>query len=215
MRTRRRHESSTEGQQRDRWLLSYADLVTLLLGLFIVLYAASDSKRAQQIAESFNSQQTGNGIFDGGTTAMSESETLRQQLIEDAGISRKANIRSSSDGLVVSLAESGFFAAGDAAIDPASIAAIDSLAAMLADGSFQIRIEGHTDSVPISTARYPSNWELSTARAANVLARLIDRGIAPERLSAAGFAGFRPVEDNSTSEGRALNRRVDIVILGR
>ena len=215
MRTRRRNESSTEGQQRDRWLLSYADLVTLLLGLFIVLYAASDSKRAQQIAESFNSQQTGNGIFDGGTTPMSESETLRQKLIEDAGISRKANIRSSSDGLVVSLAESGFFAAGEAAIDPSSIAAIDSLAAMLADGSFQIRIEGHTDSLPISTARYPSNWELSTARAANVLARLIDRGIAPERLSAAGFAGFRPVEDNSTPEGRALNRRVDIVILGR
>ena len=215
MRTSRRNESSAEVQQRDRWLLSYADLVTLLLGLFIVLYAASDSKRAQQIAESFNSQQTGNGIFDDGTTPMSESETLRQKLIEDAGISRKANIRRSGDGLVVSLAESGFFAAGDAAIDPASITAIDSLAAMLADGSFQIRIEGHTDSVPISTARYPSNWELSTARAANVLARLIDRGIAPERLSAAGFAGFRPVEDNSTPEGRALNRRVDIVILGR
>jgi chemotaxis protein MotB len=92
-------------------------------------------------------------------------------------------------------------------------ALLDELADTLRDEHTLLRIEGHTDSTPIFTARYPSNWELSSARAAAVLTRLAARGISSARLSLAGYAGERPVADNSTLEGRALNRRVDLVIL--
>src|SRR5581483_8218047 len=92
-------------------------------------------------------------------------------------------------------------------------ALIDTLADTLKGTQTLIRVEGHTDSVPIATARYPSNWELSSARASAVLAQLTRRGIAPARLSVAGYASEQPIADNSTPEGRALNRRVDLVIL--
>jgi chemotaxis protein MotB len=93
---------------------------------------------------------------------------------------------------------------------------LDALADTLresAQKAAQIRVEGHTDSTPIATARYPSNWELSSARASAVLTRLMSRGVPSSRLALAGYAGERPVADNATAEGRALNRRVDLVVL--
>jgi chemotaxis protein MotB len=116
--------------------------------------------------------------------------------------------------LVVSLREIGFFESGSAEIRPSSEAAIHRLAAALAAQENNIRIEGHTDNVPIHNARFASNWELSTARATNIT-RLFVTGynFPPFRLSAAGYAEFHPAAANSTIEGRATNRRVDIVIL--
>lgn len=217
MRSRRRKSGAeNESQYRDRWLISYADLVTLLLALFIVMYAASDHERARKIAESFGAQNTaGNGILPENEAAREERGKIEQRLAENPVLMQKTKIRQTKTGLVVSLSEAGFFAPGDAAINPESEAVIDTLAETLQNSEVQIRIEGHTDSTPISNTRYPSNWELSTARASTVLIRLIERGIAPERLSAAGYGGFQPVADNATPEGRAQNRRVDVVILNR
>jgi chemotaxis protein MotB len=90
---------------------------------------------------------------------------------------------------------------------------IEAMVDALKDSQAQLRLEGHTDSTPIATSRYPSNWELSSARASVVLAQFIARGISPARLSLAGYAGERPIASNDTLEGRALNRRVDLVIL--
>lgn len=216
MRSLRLRENSTEHHSRDRWLISYADLITLLLALFIVLYAASDKERAHQIAASFAVEGvSGSGVLSGGESPDDGNAGPRKSLIEDPVIAQKTRIHRSKYGLVVSLSEAGFFAPGDAAINRDAEAVIDRIAESLREASASVRIEGHTDSTPISTAKFPSNWELSTARASSVLARLIERGISPDRLSAAGYAGFQPVQDNTTPEGRAQNRRVDIVILDR
>lgn len=217
MRSRRQtNRNENESQQRDRWLLSYADLVTLLLALFIVMYAASDKERARQIAASFSAQNTGgNGILPGTDAAEDERAKFDRSLLENPVLIQKTKMRQTKIGLTVSLSEAGFFAPGDAAINAEAVAVINTIAESIQTGAAQIRIEGHTDSTPISNAKYPSNWELSTARASSVLAKLLERGIAPERLSAAGYGGFQPVADNATIEGRAQNRRVDIVILNR
>jgi chemotaxis protein MotB len=124
-------------------------------------------------------------------------------------------MRREPDGLVISLREVGFFESGSAGMKSASQLAFDRIAAMLRERDYRLRIEGHTDDVPIHTARFTSNWELSTARATEIIRLLIVRdGFRPDRLSAAGYAEFHPVAPNATAEGRGMNRRVDIVILG-
>ena len=119
-------------------------------------------------------------------------------------------------GLVVSLSEIGFFDTGRAAPREQALAGIDELATILSASDQHLRIEGHTDDRPIRTAQFPSNWELSTARASWLVAYLITEfGMNPGRLSAAGYGQFRPVATNATSAGRAMNRRVDLVLLSR
>lgn len=127
---------------------------------------------------------------------------------------REIALRRVDEGLVVSLREFGFFDSGSAGIKPESLAALDRIASILAIRTYRLRIEGHTDNVPIHTLEMASNWELSTARATELVRVLIDRyGFAPERMSAAGYAQFHPIASNLTGSGRAQNRRVDIVIL--
>jgi chemotaxis protein MotB len=216
MRTKSNYHSQAESEsQRDRWMISYADLVTLLLALFIVMFAASDKERAKLIADSFSGQNTaGSGVMPGSGT-VKDDRAQEQMLLDDPVLSRKTKIRQTDRGLVVSLAETGFFAPGDAFVGAEADRVVAALAESIKNSPMAVRVEGHTDSVPISTARYASNWELSTARAANVLQKLIEKGIAPERLSASGYGGFQPVADNALPEGRAQNRRVDVVILNR
>ena len=215
MRLRRRQfANENETHNRDRWLISYADLVTLLLALFIVMYGASDAERAHKIAESFSAQNTGgNGILPGQNSEADERAKFQQSLSENPVLMQNAKIRQTKSGFVISFSEAGVFAPGDAALGKEAQTLIKTLAENLGSNNYLIRVEGHTDSIPISNAKYSSNWELSTTRAANVLQKLVENGIAPERLSAAGYGGFQPIADNSTPEGRAQNRRVDVVIL--
>lgn len=215
---RRRRIAESDVESRDRWLISYADLVTLLLALFVVLYAASDSERARQIAQTFSNENSqpilaGNGVLPGSNTLASEKSKIESILSQNPAFNQRAKIGQNEKGIVVSLAEAGVFAPGGAEINSEAAQLIDVLAVNLSNSDAIVRIEGHTDSTPISTARFPSNWELSTARAAAVLSRLIALGVKPSRLSAAGYGGEQPIADNSTIEGRAANRRVDIVIL--
>jgi len=213
---RRKRKIETENQHRERWLISYADLVTLLLALFIVMYAASNKEQAKIIAQSFAEQNTGgNGILPEYNAVKSAQTELARKLNQNAILMQKAKIRQTERGLIISLSEAGFFAPGDSVVSAEADNLIESLAETLRDNQANLRVEGHTDSTPISNVRYPSNWELSTARAASVLMRLAERGIQPERLSAAGYGGFQPIADNATADGRALNRRVDVVILNR
>lgn len=206
----------TEDRHRDRWLLSYADLVTLLLALFIVLYAASDHERARQIAAVFAAQNSGgNGILPGNPEPEVKDSKTEQTLTADPVLRQKTRIHQTERGLIVSMSEAGFFAPGDASISAEAGHVIQILAESLKSEGTPVRVEGHTDSIPISNSRYSSNWELSTARASSVLQKLVEMGFPPERLSAAGYGGFQPVADNAAPEGRAQNRRVDIVILNR
>jgi chemotaxis protein MotB len=120
------------------------------------------------------------------------------------------------DGLVISLREAGFFASGSATPKPQTLETLRQIAASLSHTPYDLRIEGHTDNIPIHTAEFDSNWELSTARATCIARLLLALKAMPaDRLSAAGYAEFHPVASNDSEEGRAQNRRVDLVVLPR
>lgn len=154
-----------------------------------------------------------------GASENGDLSSLRQEL-EDAlapEIQRnEVAVSAGPDGLVVSLREIGFFDSGSADIRTSSLSAFSRIAWLLADRKYRVRIEGHTDNRPIHNPKFSDNWELSTGRAAELVRLLIVKyGFAPERLSAAGYAEYHPVADNDSIDGRAQNRRVDIVVLGK
>lgn len=206
-------------------MISYADLVTLLFSLFVVLFAAGDRQRAHAIQEAMAGklspgQAEGNGVLPGGNGVLPAAEAVTQtrtafekMLASNDALRARARVTNVERGFVVSLTEGGFFPPGEATVREDALELLDAMADTLSGSKTLIRVEGHTDSTPISTARYPSNWELSSARASMVLARLVSRGVPSARLSVAGYASERPMADNSTPEGRALNRRVDLVVL--
>ncbi len=153
------------------------------------------------------------------STNNDDLSVLRQELERALApeISRhEVALRKEPDGLIISLREIGFFDSGSAQIKASSVAAFSRIATLLADRGYRLRIEGHTDNVPIHTAQFASNWELSTARGMELIRLLIIQyAFAPERLSVGGYAEFHPIASNASEGGRALNRRVDIVILGK
>jgi two-component system, OmpR family, copper resistance phosphate regulon response regulator CusR len=137
-----------------------------------------------------------------------------QQALRREIASRAVALHRESEGLVISLREFGFFDSGSATLRPSALPALDRIASILAVRTCRMRIEGHTDNVPIHTAQMASNWELSTARATELIRLLIVRyRFSPDRLSAAGYAEYHPIASNDTPQGRAQNRRVDVVIL--
>jgi chemotaxis protein MotB len=152
-----------------------------------------------------------------GSSDESDLSTLQgelEQALHGEIASHQVSLHRETEGLVVSLREFGFFDSGSATIKPAALPALDRIASILAIRTCNLRIEGHTDNIPIHTPQMASNWELSTGRATELVRQLIVRyGFPPERLSAAGYAQYHPVASNITAQGRAQNRRVDIVIL--
>jgi chemotaxis protein MotB len=226
----RRRRNFSRSPHRDRWLVSYADFITLLFAFFVVMYSAAqlDKRRAGQLATAIQTAFMQRGSLPpapadvGGTTGRApspsteEDQSALKAQIEHTLASEIANgdvaVRSSAEGLVISLREVGFFDTGSDKIKASSVPVLDQMARILQqDGSF-IRIEGHTDNVPIHNARFSSNWDLSTARATATIRLLIRDGLKPERMAASGYAEYHPIATNATSQGRATNRRVDIVV---
>jgi chemotaxis protein MotB len=233
----------------ERWLVSYADFITLLFAFFVVLFAASHSDKNKQtkLADAMRNAFTPLGTFeahskippltDVSAAAITNSipaaitpplppaglETLEQtkdrltRLLDKEVKSGHIppggmTMRITPDGLVISLHEAGFFPSGSAEVRTASIPMLSILATTLPAGP--LRIEGHTDNIPIHNDQFASNWELSTARSTAITRLLLDRGpINPANLSAAGYAEFHPVASNATEDGRMQNRRVDIILL--
>ena len=143
-------------------------------------------------------------------------QTELQQALQHEIKMHAVALHRETEGLVISLREFGFFDSGSAALRPSAMPALDRIASILAVRTCRLRIEGHTDNVPIHTIQMASNWELSTARSTELVRLLIVRHrFSPERLSAAGFAEYHPIASNQTPEGRAQNRRVDVVILSQ
>jgi chemotaxis protein MotB len=220
-----------EKDRSERWLLTYADLITLLLIFFIVLYAMSqvDKKKFDAVSASlaivFGGVGRG-GVLDGGRSIMPGQKVYKEHLemqnteqkvrrmIAQKGLEGKISTDLGPRGLVISVKDTVLFEVGSADLTPAAKEIVRSVAHILAAMPNSIRVEGHTDNVPIHTRQYFSNWELSTARATNVLQYFIAHGnISPERLSAAGYGEYKPSVPNSSERNRALNRRVDIVLL--
>lgn len=220
-RRRRPREQYDAVADRERWLISYADLVTLLFALFVVLYATSDQDRARAVAVALAGQiggtapnaAAGSGVLPGANGLQNLQQAVDRSVSLQKSLRNRVRIRNVERGFVVSLSEAGLFAPGEAVLREDGRVLIDAMIEPLRESTALIRVEGHTDSQPISTARYPSNWELSSARASAVLAELVARKIPSARLSVAGYASERPIADNATADGRTLNRRVDLVIL--
>jgi two-component system copper resistance phosphate regulon response regulator CusR len=153
-----------------------------------------------------------------GTAENGDLAALRKELQQALApeISRReVSLRTVPDGLVISLREISFFESGSADLKSSSQLAFQRIVTLLAQRNCRIRIEGHTDNIPIHNPKFASNWELSTSRATQLVRLMITKyGVAPERLSAAGYGAYHPVSSNDTAEGRAQNRRVDLVVLG-
>jgi chemotaxis protein MotB len=231
----RRKAKAEKPQNHERWLITYADLITLLLVFFIVLYAGSqeDSRKfavlAQSLRAAFNNIAldgsggsspvfTGSGAANagGGQQQLEDFQSLvalLQRVAEERGLADRIDLRLEEDRIVIGLGSDLLFASGSAQIRPSAEPVLAAVAAALRGKPNEIRVEGHTDDVPISTAEFPSNWELSAARATAVARRLIEAGVPAARVEAAAYADTRPRADNRTPEGRAANRRAEIVVL--
>ncbi len=223
-----RKGSHTPGGGQDRWLLSYADFVTLLLAFFVTMYAVSkvDSSKlvpaASSIQMAFEGRRDHNvPMPEGGSVVppvpvdplVPVQQALRMNLDDALSAGRLELIRDSR-GLVVSLPESATFPPASTDVTDGARELIARVAAIVQASGHPMRIEGHTDNVPIRTSKFRSNWELSTARASTVIAFLIETlAYDPTQLSAAGYGEFHPRAPNDSAENRARNRRVDIVIL--
>ena len=247
---RKKHAAAHENHE--RWLVSYADFITLLFAFFVVMFASSqtDKSKAQQVSDSVKDALEKGGVSAavheilGGTVdergkgnAMMKgpggSEPRRRaeqqvvaellpslnyltQALEQEIKDGKIEIHLEPRGLVVSLRQATFFPSGEDTLDPATFDSIDKIAATIQSLPNSVRLEGHTDSIPIHTARFRSNWELSAARSIAMLELLSSRyNIPRERMAIAGYADTIPIDSNDTEEGRAHNRRVDVVILNQ
>jgi chemotaxis protein MotB len=228
-RNRRRYDSHVN---HDRWLISYADFVTLLFAFFTTMYAIStvDAKKLQDMVESMQAAFDANKLPTPKKTDSTPAKPLKQPTPDQQALEAlkvrlserlklqiaggQVGLEVDPRGLVVTIREAGTFGVGSAELSDAAKGVLGEVADALADVDHPVRIEGHTDDVPIRTAKYKSNWELSTARATNVVSFFVEeRGLPPSRFSAAGYGEFRPRAVNSTGANRAANRRVDIVIL--
>jgi chemotaxis protein MotB len=226
----------------ERWLVSYADFITLLFAFFVVLYAfakADEEKqrrvsdaidsgfRSLSIAPSIDSNSLDATKLRGATTSETHSvsateiradlEKMRRELEQRLSIQiarKTVAVELSREGLVISLREAGFFDSGAAVPRPETTATLSQISEAIRGYPYDLRVEGHTDDVPIHNAEFDSNWELSSIRATHIARMLLQmHSIPADQLSAAGFAENRPVADNRTSEGRAENRRVDLVVM--
>jgi len=247
----------------ERWLLTYSDMITLLLALFIVLWSISSVNISKFAALKASLQQALSGkvipgssaLLDGGPSPLdpqgtqvptiqqeslnikasittqivsalkqqdlSNLEQVERQVEEYAkthGLEGKLTTSIDERGLVIRiLTDDLLFASGQATLSPASAPLIAHVAHLLTENDLRndVRVEGNTDNLPISTARFHSNWDLSAARATAVLDALVADGVQQTRLSLAGYGAERPIASNATAEGRTRNRRVDVVVLRR
>ena len=264
----RRKKAHAEAHNDERWLLTYADLITLLMALFIVMWAIStvNNDKFDELSKSLSDAFSGkvlpgsSSVFGGGAGESSISPILSTPLISEVssqelaeaavvrvegaaaaqaetaleqesleklkrdveelarrqGLERKLSADIDERGLAIRiLPDKTLFEPGQADLRPGAAPVLEGIAALVGsiEGQNPVRVEGNTDNVPISTARFRNNWELSTGRAVTVLTSLLAAGVGPERISAAGYADQRPIATNNNRKGRALNRRVEIIVV--
>jgi chemotaxis protein MotB len=197
----------------ERWMISWADFLTLLFALFVLLFAAArtDSARARRMADSV--RRAMGGTQTASPAASSLESTLERELRSQIDADRM-QVASDTRGVIITLRDEAFFASGADTLLPGAAGDLAKVAGILGNLPNPVLLEGHTDSTPIHNARFRSNWDLSSARSVAVLDLFVGHfGLDSGRFGIAGYADNRPVDANESAEGRAHNRRVDIVIL--
>jgi chemotaxis protein MotB len=238
---RRRRRISYDHDNHDRWLISYADFITLLFAFFVVMYAISavnESKYrvlASSLGDAFGKAPTSEATVPQMPAVKLPPEvkqrTLKQQqaIEEQAHMTEvassllgvmgplvkegKVRVTQSRRGVSIEMNANVLFAPGQAELEPESLEVLRAVAKTLRNEPFNLEITGHTDVMPIRNSTFVSNWELSAVRATSVVRLLAENGIAPERLLAIGREASKPIAPNDTAEGRARNRRVELMIL--
>ncbi len=237
----KKHEEH-EKDNSERWLLTYADLITLLMIFFVIMYAISnvDAQKYQEISQSLSGTLDPAGFGGGGSggggassssgidisKALEDLESNQvdpeleaaaeeiKELLREKGLQDKVSVSVQERGVVVGLMNTVLFESGSAQIKPEAIPTLVAIGQIANGVHNYIRVEGNTDDVPMNTPQIPSNWELSVIRATEVLKLLITQSnVAPDKISAVGYGEFRPSVPNISAENRAKNRKVDIVIL--
>jgi chemotaxis protein MotB len=245
---RRRRQRAEAHASHERWLVSYADFITLLFAFFVVLFASAfrDNRAIVTVSHAIHNGFDSMGAFTGEnvvvyslappdaatlknqklqpgapiarTITAPDLTALQQQLQSAMGAelrSHQVELRVTPEGFVISLKELGFFDSGQAQLMPGAAEKIRKIAAILSQHNLDLRVEGHSDDQPIHNTEFRSNWELSTERAMSVLELLVNEGgFDPTRVSVAGYGQYHPIADNATPEGRRMNRRVDLVVVG-
>jgi chemotaxis protein MotB len=249
----RRRAHAEEHENHERWLVSYADFITLLFAFFVVMYSLSSVNEGKyrvlsdSLVSAFrnvNINTRGEQMAAGASVPLANPalapigvrppvaqkhardeerkrqarEKMRDMAREIMGVlaplvrEGKVSVTEGLKGITVEINASVLFPPGEAKLQPAAVKALRAVAEVAATADFPITVEGHTDPTPIATPQFPSNWELSGARASSVVRLFVDAGVAPQRLTATGYGEQRPVASNDTPEGRARNRRVTILI---
>ena len=194
----------------NRWVISYADLVTLLLALFLVMYAVNNVEHKNNL----QTQTQNTPIGEVKQTKFVEMPELQKELLKEFKNDNDVLLLKDSRGLIIRLKDDILFGSAEAQLQPNATEALNKIIDILSKIDNPVIIEGHTDSFPIKSAKYSSNWELSTARATSVIDYLVkSKRINPKRLSAVGYGEYAPVAENTSNSGRIKNRRVDIIIL--
>lgn len=245
-RRKKHHGDHHEEHMDESWLIPYADILTLLLALFIVLFATAqvDQQKFNQMAYSFNAAFGGSpSIFDNNRSIAPEadaskpdqsttespqgqaqlqetvqlSEVKRQidRYIQENNLTGGLSTMLTEDGLMIRIKDSALFTSGNADLRPEALQVGQEIAKMLVPLNQKIVISGHTDNVPINTGEFPSNWELSARRSINFMKFILssEKKLQPERFSAIGYGEYRPLVPNDTIDGRAKNRRVEVLIM--
>lgn len=242
-----RRSKRREHEDHNRWLISYADFVTLLFALFVVMYAISsvNEKKYGSFIDSLNvafktqstalpapdtttkpppKDMTNQTVVDERTARLGEAQRKIQDRMQELADSLKqvmatlisqdlVSVNLTKRGVIINLSASSLFKTGDAALQPEVLAVLRQVAAVLNEENQPIEVEGHTDDVPINTPLFPSNWELSSARASSVVRIFIESGIPAQRLSVVGLASNQPLVPNDSLTNRGRNRRITVTML--
>jgi chemotaxis protein MotB len=226
----RQKRKSVIHDKRAGWIMTYADMMSLLLTFFVLIVSFSSMQQSkfQQAAQSL---QTAFGVMPHNETAINfdnpimprqeydseDSEIyfeVRQMeaMIAEQGLDRDMEVEVQDNGVLFRIDAPFLFTSGESDLKSDSRQLLDRLVRFLEKFPHQVRVEGHTDAVPIHSSRYPSNWELSAARAVTVARYFQSLGMPPDRIAATGFGQYQPIADNSTENGRKMNRRVEIFL---
>ncbi len=211
-----------------KWMVTYSDMMSLLLTFFILLFSMStiSSDKFDNLMSSFQNILSGSKsdsiLYDGDNLIDLHEELIQTEemydkvsdYLEDQDLGSDVSVSMDSKGIFVEMKDAILFESGRAELKPEGIEVLKKLEGLISDFDNELVIEGHTDNVPMTSGRFPSNWELSTARAVTVVRYLSESlDIDPGRLSAVGYGEYRPIKPNDTAENRAANRRVNILII--
>ncbi|MBD3221088.1 OmpA family protein [bacterium] len=213
----------------DGWVMTYGDMMSLLLTFFVLIVSFSSMQEAKfkdaamSLRKAFGVMVQPEAVIEFNDPLVPKYETKPPQellfeirelekalLAQDAA--KDVQMEFTPDGVLFRIAAPVMFEPGGTAIQPESHGMLDTLADFLGEQTGEVRVEGHSDATPIRTARFPSNWELSAARSGSVARYFQGRGVAPDRIAATGYGEYRPIADNATAEGRQKNRRVEVFL---